>query len=63
VVERRSTEPLPPALPVAHGSPRLGDGQGVPGERPPLPLATRQVVIAAAVTVILVVALIIGILR
>jgi hypothetical protein len=63
VVERLSNEPLPPALPVAHGSPRLGDGQGVPSERTPLKLATREVVIAVAFTVVFVVALLIGILR
>jgi hypothetical protein len=61
VVERPTNDPRPPRW--CYMTQRLPDGQGVPGERPPLPLATRQVVIAAACTVILIVALIIGILR
>jgi hypothetical protein len=39
VVERPTDDPLPPARPVAYGSPRLPDGQGVP--QPATPAAPR----------------------
>lgn len=61
MVERLSEEPRPVRLP--HATYRLGDGQGVKYERPPLKLATREVVYGWLIFLIVIAAILIRVLR